>query len=261
MTKDFDYRLFVEIPATASLTISTILANPRQCLPGEMVSACENIQLRLEPSELPLPRESLEFATFVVKGFFSLAHRTGLYNRQKMVWRGIGRIVEIKITRPKSGWLRKVDEPYAEFTFFDSRSRCVIWACMLDWQATGRFSKEKGRKKFIAHCLKRVKKIQEKEEHLIGAFIGLPSPICKPVLAMISRLTGGTDPIRRYEALLPAPMNIACNLLETSIDPVSPHSLRIELISPRLKSPQNLVSIVGSYHADIESGGGLHQPL
>jgi len=237
MTKDFDYRLFVEVPSNGSLTLTTVLSTPRQCSPGEVLSACENMELTTDSTNHSLPPHLKDFAGFVVKDFFALAHRTGLYNRQQALWKAIGRVVEIKIDRPQIGWFKKTEAPYADFFFFDSKGNCVIWACLLDLPSEStQYAQEKGRKRFISDCISRAKKFKKEEETLAGLFIGLPEPIGEPVFAMVARLTGAKDPIRRYEALLPAPLEIPCNLLQTKSNRAEEGSLEIELAYPRLKS-------------------------
>jgi hypothetical protein len=242
MTKDFDYRILVKVSSNASLTITTVLSAPRKCMPGEVLSACRNIELASEP-EL-VPRSWLDFVAFVVKDFFALAHRTGLYNRQTALWTAIGRVVEVKVVRPQTGIFTSVDEPYADFSFFDGRGNRIIWATLLDLQPKdARLLKDKGLKRFIADSIRRAEKIQKKEGKLSGLFIGLPGPITEPVFDVVARLTGASDPVGRYEALLPAPMKIPLNLLATTPLVSDESSIQITLSSPRLRTKSSDAAI------------------
>jgi hypothetical protein len=237
MTKDFDYRILVKVSPNASLTITTVLSSPRQCAPGEVLAACQNIVFKPEPEEFPPPW--LDFTAFILKDFFAFAHRTGLYNRQHAVWRSIGRIVEAKIVRPQTGIFTAVDKPYADFSFYDARGKRIVWATLLDAQPKdAKIVKDKGLKRFINDSIKRAEKIQKKEGSLNGLFIGLPGPISEPVVDVVAHLTGAKDPVGRYEALLPAPMNI-------SLDLVSVHPGQIALAYPRFKA-KNSGAAVGA---------------
>jgi hypothetical protein len=240
MTKDFDYRILVKVSPNASLTITTVLSAPRQCAPQEVLVACQNIELTAEPAEFPLLW--LDFASFVLKEFFSYAHRTGLYNRQHALWRAIGRIVEVRIVRPQTGLFTAVDEPYADFSFYDARANRIVWATLLDGQPKdARSWTDKGLKHFINDSIKRAEKIQKKEGNLSGLFIGMPGQISAPVLDVVARLTGGAaDPVGRYEALLPAPMNISLDLVSFVLHAGEEKASQFALAYPILKAKSGI---------------------
>jgi len=213
MTKDFDYRILVNVSSNASLTITTVLSAPRKCTPGEVLSACESIELAHEPADFP--RQWLDFAAFILKDFFVLAHRSGLYNRQLPLWTAIGRITNIKVVRPQTGLFTVVDAPYADLSFYDSRGNRLIWTTLLDPLTDANLLKDKPLKTFITDAIHRAEKIQRKENNLKGMFIALPGPLSAPVLDVVARLTKTADPIGRYESLLPS-LQIPLNLLSTT---------------------------------------------
>jgi len=239
MTKDFDYRILVKVSPNASLTITTVLSAPRQCAPGEVLAACQNIDLLPEAEQFPSPW--LDFASFILKDFFVFAHRTDLYNRQHALWRAIGRIVEVQVVRPQTGLFTSVDEPYADFSFYDARANRIVWATLLDAEPKdARISSEKGLKRFINDSIKRAERIQKKEGALSGLFIGMPGPILEPVLDVVARLTGGaSDPVGRYEALLPHPMNISLDLVSVTAPEVPGKPSQINLAYPNLKTKKS----------------------
>jgi hypothetical protein len=241
MTKDFDYRILVKVSSNASLTITTVLSAPRKCMPGEVLSACLNIELAPEPDDFP--RFWLDFAGFVVKDFFALAHRTGLYNRQNALWTAIGRVVEVKVVRAQTGIFTVADEPYADFSFFDGRGNRLIWATLLDFKPNdAKMLTDKGLKRFIADSIRRAEKIQKKDGSLSGLFIGLPGPISEPVYDVVAHLTGASDPVGRYEALLPS-LKIPLNLLSATPSKTESRTLQFTLASPRLRTKPNNVEV------------------
>jgi hypothetical protein len=245
MTKDFDYRILVRVSENASLPITTVFSAPRQCTPGEVLSAYETIAVMPEDEEMP--QSWLNFATFIAKDFFLLAHRTGLYNRQNTLWRTIGRIVEVKAIRPPRGLFARTDKPFAHFSFFDGRGNRVIWAVLVDQPPKGsKLDTDKGRKKFIFQAIKTAEKIQKKEGSLNGLFIGLSGPVSESVLDVVARITGASNPVKRYEALLPQPLNVPLNMVSFEQSDGEANSMQFRLCYPRLRPKGVAVDLTGA---------------
>jgi len=234
MTKHFDYRIVVNVSPNASLTITTVLSAPRKCTPAEVLSACQSIEFTCVPESFP--RQWSDFAAFILKDFFVLAHRSGLYNRQLSLWSAIGRITSIKAQRPQRGIFTVVDAPYAELSFYDNRGNRLIWSTLLDSSSDATLSTDKHLKTFITEAIQRAEKIQRKESSLRGIFIGLPAPISPKVLDLVAHLTKSSDPVGRYESLLAPPLQIPLNLISMTPNPDSP--TKVSLIHPPLRQPK-----------------------
>ena len=253
MAKQIDYRLLVKIVTNTTLTVSTILNEPRHCTPVDVLSASQTIQF--QPESEGIADHLQRFAEFIVRDFFVVAHRTGLYNRQRLLWQATGRVAEIKLTRalvaktfaqtfenPLTSF-NKVNAPYVDYSFRDGRGNLLIWASFLDQpEPKEKFKSEKSYAKAIEHFLvmaiERAHLVKKRETNLQGIFIGLPDPVPNMVLNYMTKVTEATDPVRRYEAILQPPMSIHCNIIGTAFGANDVAELSMHVVYPPLKALQ-----------------------
>jgi len=234
MAKQFDYRLLIKVGTNNAFTLTTVLSAPRQCLPADVLAACQNITLEAENSETP--RHFSIFATYVISEYFALAHRTGLYNRQRGLWEAIGRVVEVRVKRPQFGIFNKVNAPFVDFSCLDSKGQTLIFASLLDEVGSeSKYETDSGLKKYVEEAIKRAGKEKKRGAPLAGIFLGLPNPMPKTVLDMVARQTGASDPVARYESMLPDPLSVPLNLIGFSWIGDGSGRMRVQFSHPQLK--------------------------
>ncbi len=150
-----------------------LFSSPRQCRPVDIKAASASIELIAQRSDMPIALEA--FASFITLGFFSLAHRTGLYNRQRNLWESIGRVAEIRCQRPTRGLFTKINEPFVDVHCLDAKGNIVIFGSLADAHLGSDNLKIK--RQFVTKALKRAKAIKRAQGFLFGIFLGLQGAI------------------------------------------------------------------------------------
>lgn len=210
MTVPMTVTIEIKVRNPAAYTLNTVVASPRTCTPTDIKIASANIEV-VSSTDKPQPL-MLEFVDFIVRDFFTLAHRSGLYNRQKPLWECIARLTRVNFHQVTQGIFKKVELPVFDLIFEDSLSAPQIYACIL--KADASWKEEKKVLESIRDFLKRVEQQQKKQNTLRGVFYCAPSPFPETVLKKVHEMTGSQDPISRYESLLPQPIMLPINLVE-----------------------------------------------
>ena len=63
----------------------------------------------------------------------------------------------------------------------------------------------------------RAEKLRSSKGTLAGVFLVYPKPFPEKVLKIIEELTGASDPVGRFESILPEPLLVPIDLLEVDI--------------------------------------------
>jgi hypothetical protein len=227
MTKQIDYQIAIKTAYNSNFTITNVLSAPRQCRPVDVKAALAGIELF--PLTAKIPDYLSAVVSFIIVDFFALAHSTGLYNRQKMLWESSGRVVQVDIYRPRTGIFRKKSAPCNDLHFIDSQGNILIFCSMADMLVT-----DKDRKTFVKGALTRAENIHKKQGFLHGIFLALDSPMPEVVSSMVAKMTNAADPVGRYESMLPEPINAPLNLL--AVDRSAVEACRVVLAHPYLKT-------------------------
>jgi hypothetical protein len=227
MPKTTTYKLSIKSANEIGFTLQSVVAEPRQCNPLDLQAACANLSLVAEGEEPP--KLATQLVQFLLTDFFALAHRTGLYNRQKKLWEALSRLIEVKISRLNYGIFGKTDLPILEFLFTDGLGKVLVLARLFEPSQTDAFNleNEKDCKNLLQSAVQRSEKLRSENPAFAGLFLCWPSPIATSVVKTVEQLTGASDPIARYESLLPGPFGVCIDLLEFS------HS-EFSLVHPKL---------------------------
>lgn len=156
---------------------------------------------------------------YVLTEFFTLAHRTGLYNRQKLLWESIGRVNDVAVHRLRQGLFSKTDLPYFDLHFQDSKGRPVLLASVAEPDAVlgSDNDVERKLKDSVKTLQQRAEKLRSKGGTLSGVFLVYPKPFPENVLKIIEDLTGASDPVGKFESILPEPLLMPIDLLEVDL--------------------------------------------
>jgi hypothetical protein len=225
MTEPKSYTFDIKVLDGEKIGFHAITQAPRSFRPRDLESASKNISIDAKDSRAPEGLNTL--LRFLLTDFFVFLHRTGLYNRQRRLWDGLARVSSATAEQVVSGIFSKTSWPCFDLSLKDSRLRKVALARLIipdyDWD-------DKLYGKFLKSLLKQA----EKDEGVCGLFICCKEPFPASLKLEVERLTTASDPVLRYESLLPPPVSASLNLLEmsTNIDGQS----QIRLIHPDLSS-------------------------
>ncbi|HEY9784583.1 MAG TPA: hypothetical protein V6D17_04210 [Candidatus Obscuribacterales bacterium] len=209
MTSSQRHTIEIKVRNPAAYTLTTVAASPRTCTPTDIKIAGANVQIDCG-SEAP-PNEVVEFIDFLVTQFFALAHKSGLYNRQRVLWECIARSTRVTANKVSQGMFKKIELPVFDLFFEDGQGMPMLFATLL--QRDKIFDDQKQKAEAFKDCLKRLEHAQRKQNTMRGLFFCCPDPFPESVLARVGELTGAHDPVARYESLLPQPWSIPINLI------------------------------------------------
>ena len=228
MTKQIDYRMAIKTAYNSSFTITSVLSAPRQCRPVDVKAALSGIELVYLTAQIP--NDLAAVVSFIIVDFFTLAHSTGLYNRQKMLWESIGRVVQVDMSRPQIGlFFKRTSAPWVDLYFRDGKGNVLLFASLTDPQPN-----IADKKQFIKGVISRAEEIQKRQGFLHGIFLAMDSPIPELVSEMVERMTNASDPVGKYESLLPAPLQIPMNIL--AVESTEGELPTVTLAHPYLKA-------------------------
>ncbi|PWU02652.1 MAG: hypothetical protein C5B53_01410 [Candidatus Melainabacteria bacterium] len=231
MAQQTNYRIFVKPTQAGAFNLAKVLNAPRHASPVDVKAACTSFELVGETEDIPEDIEA--FASFVMTDFFALAHRTGLYNRQRALWDAVGRINEILMTRPLRGLFIKVNQPFVDLRFVDLRGNTLIFGSIMDRETNQ--SAPANISRFVNKALERAGRIHKRQGYLFGVFLALPEEIPEAVQATIDRMTQADDPVARYESKLPPPISAPLNLLKIEALPGESTRVKLSLAHPNLR--------------------------
>lgn len=204
----------IKVRNPAAYTLNHVVAEARSCAPQDLNLACANVDLSETTGKVVA--EVSEFVNFVVTDFFSLLHRSGLYNRQKALWESIGRATKVSIYPVTQGLFRKEDLPIFDVHFEDPSASTTVFALVV--QSHAKWKDEKYVIGTFKELLHRAGQLDRKRPSLRAILIVAPKPFSKALLTQVEKMIGGQDPLARYESVLPAPLNVHIDLIEYGSD-------------------------------------------
>lgn len=222
------YKLQIKCVDPGDFTLNSVITAPRVCTPLNVATACKNIDIEAESEQTPpLVKEC---ARFLLSDFFALAHRTGLYNRQRVLWESLGRVTEVEVKRRRQGVFQKTELPLLDLFFNDGKGRMAIFGILVE--DPDYLDDDKKRREFFKATLAQAVKLRSSKGLNGGIVIFCPEPIPNNVLSEIVKQTSGDDPIARYESLLPDPVSLALDLVEYGWPTNDPDQVQLRLAYP-----------------------------
>ncbi len=198
------YKFDVQVLNSEAISPDSIVRSPRTFKPQDLLAARQNMDIICSsPDPAPAVAELVEF---ILGDFFIQAHRTGLYNRQKNLWESLSKVTSVSVFQLRSGIFKRVPVPLFDLHLQDFRGRPFILGHLVDptFEA-GKTSSETLLKRFLRRA--------EKLPGLTGLFFCCPAQEAQSLRTAVSKLTGGDDPVGRYEARLPEPLSVPLNLV------------------------------------------------
>lgn len=236
------YKYKVSVINEDGISLNSIVRSPRLYKPADLLAACSNTEIVCTSGEPGLPVRSL--VGYLLNEFFVYLHRTGLYNRQKNMWESISRVVGVNVYQRKRGIFKKQMLPMYDLHLVDYRQRPLIATHlvepgmeMTDKQLSGSLNA------FLGRC--------QRQTGLVGVIFAAPGPFPEALLDKISKLTGGDDPVARYESILQSPPAVPLDLLEVMLpkdleepDSAEKHDPWFRLVHPNLSATRPRAAIV-----------------
>ncbi|MBS1956812.1 MAG: hypothetical protein JST89_21665 [Cyanobacteria bacterium SZAS-4] len=239
MPNSATYKLSITTENSSSHTLNSVVMQPRVSTPIDLQAATSNIKVE---SDSDCPPMLQTVVRYIFTEFFSLAHRTGLYNRQKLLWESIARINDVAVHRLQQGLFSKTNLPYYDLHFQDSKGRPLLLACVAEPEAVmgADADGERKMKDAVKALQQRAEKLRSKGGTLSGVFLVYPKPFPENVLKIVEDLTGASDPVGKFESILPEPLLIPIDLLEVNLEQLE-SSAEINMDAMRLVHPDLVV--------------------
>jgi len=202
------YKFSVSMPNPEGLSLLSIVRTPRVYKPSDLATACLNLEIA--PSHGEPPDRVVRLCRYLILDFFTMAHRTGLYNRQRNLWEALSKVTAIQVVQHSRGVFRKVVLPLYDVHLQDYKGKTMVLALFVE-------PEHPLTEKQYASALKRLVKTAERHPGLYGVFFCALEPLPPSFIKMVAGLTGGDDPVAKYESLLPEPNSCSFNLLGISL--------------------------------------------
>lgn len=184
---------------TDAFGLFSVVANPRSVTPYDVKRAGENIGLEFTGKKPA--RDVVSLVNYVLSGYFEMAHRTGLYNRQKELWESISRLTSCKVEVVRQGLLVPIRIPVFDIVFYNNQNNPLVIARLVKPQKRKDFDKRATR--YLTSFITKVNKLQSRKQTLTGAIICVPSPAPAAVIQKIQQKVGANDPVNRFDSRLP----------------------------------------------------------
>jgi hypothetical protein len=199
------YRYRVNLLNSEAINFKTVVSNPRIYKPQDLHAASGNVEIVSLQGEDPNPFVEC-LVEYVVTEFFSMAHRTGLYNRQKVLWESMSKITDVEIFQHTKGIFRKTPLPIFDLNFLDHKKKILIISRLV--QPDAGISD-----KVLQRLLKDLIHKASRTELPVGLFFCAGEPFPASICRQVAKMTNADDPVGKYESLLPAPHSIPLDLL------------------------------------------------
>jgi hypothetical protein len=231
------FRYQINLINSDLLGLGTVVRNPRVYKPQDLESACQNLEI-LPVGGQPPDAYIQRLVEFVLRDFFAMAHRTGLYNRQKVLWESLSKVTGIAVDQHQKGLFRKTPLPVFDLEFQDHKDRTLILARLVEPEYEADES-------YLTRLLKDLLERAKRTGGLVGLFFCSPAPLPDALRRKVGKLTRVEDPVAKYESLLPEPLGIPLDLLEidteTSREPAQAHGAAgIRLVHPDLTATRRV---------------------
>ena len=217
-------------------TLQKVAQAPRSLSPLDLTSAGENLVIEFANPENH-HKEVDSFLRYLFLEFFVSAHSTGLYNRQQNLWESIAKVSAGNFSQLTKGIFSKKELPVYEIRLNNSLDKTLIVAWFVDEIEDEQPVKEL--LQYLNDLIKKINKIRLGENVLTGAFLAVESPVDEEFVDKIKKLTGGDDPVARYDSRLPEPASIPLNLVEWSEEP-EVDVLKFKLVHPHIPQRSKL---------------------
>jgi hypothetical protein len=227
------HKLTIKCPNPATYSLPFVTSQPRVCKQIDVAAACENLEIE---EDSPTPSLVMSVVRYIMQDFFAIAHRTGLYNRQKGLWESLGRVEYIEAFRLQQGLFSKKDLPFFQLHFNDNKGRLLLFAQVAEEGAMTGDDLDYRQKESVKSFLSKADKLRAAKGGLFGMFLVYPKPFPENVLRMIEKMTGASDPVGKFESVLPEPLLVPIDLLqmETTLLQTKNESEAVQLIHPNL---------------------------
>jgi len=246
------YKLTVKCPNPENYSLASVISQPRTCKQIDVAAACRNLEIEAAAAT---PELLQAVVAYILTDFFAIAHRTGLYNRQKGLWEAIARVGEVDAFRLKQGIFAKADLPFFDLHFNDSKGRLLFYAHVVEAEPVGTEAQlVRKQKELVKSVFSRADKLRAAKGQLFGVFLVCPKPFPEIVLKMIEKATDGADPVGRFESLLPEPLLVPIDLLQVDTDALSQDESAVQLVHPNLGA-RGLTSAPASGARGGDGGG------
>lgn len=200
-----DFTLTFSLQNIEDFSLDAIARSPRNFRPGDLVNACNNVVISWVDKEPP--PHIVAIAKYIVVDFFALAHGSGLYNRQSKLWEALAKVASAQVFFVRKGFLQKEVLPEFDMILLDHKGRALL-AVHYDAPVAASVGTHDYMRSF-KEFLKRTKLRQG----IAGLILCYPAPFPENVRNFVSKETNATDPVQRYESVLPA-LNVAIDLME-----------------------------------------------
>jgi hypothetical protein len=188
------FSVIVKNAEPEAFNLGSVTQAPRSAAARDLEAACEN--LVFEPSDNKIPDLVLAAIKFVMTGYFSDAHQSGLYNRQLRLWETISKIAVVEVQPVTKGFFQKVTLPVYELVFKTVTGKVPIVALVIEPSATA------SHLELLKDFLAKVAKIQAQSGNQVkGAFVVCDSPFPPAILSFVEKAIGAG----RFDSILPPP--------------------------------------------------------
>lgn len=208
MKEQTPYKLTVTCPNPEGATLHKIVESPRTAKPADLELAARNLSVARSNDNCPVLIEHV--IRYLLTDFFALAHRTGLYNRQLTFWETLSKISHLEVEQLSTGIFSPKLVPVYQVSFFDFRQRTLILASVIAAQ-------NGDQKKLAEFTLSELIAKAKKTPGVTGLAVFAPQSMSPMLIEKISKATNASDPVAKYESLLPAPLSIPIDLFEYSL--------------------------------------------
>lgn len=241
MPETATYRFNVNQVNPEAINFKTVVTNPRIYKPQDLQIASANLEI------VPLQEGATNphvqcLVDFIVTEFFSMAHRTGLYNRQRALWESASRITDVEVYQHTKGIFQRSPLPIFDLVFLDHKKRTLIMSRLVE---PGSGTSEK----VLQRLLKQFIRNATRTEGRLGLFFCAGEPFPVSVCNQVAKMTNADDPVGKYESMLPEPLSIPLDLLAMD----SPAQVEAEDGTPSVQS-------IRLAHPDLTVGRRAHAP-
>jgi hypothetical protein len=231
MSSSATYKLQIKCADAQEFTLNSVIGAPRTCTPFNLAAACKNVLVESSAPEAPFLVSAC--TQYLLTEFFSLAHRTGLYNRQRPLWEALARITEVEAHRLRQGFFQKVDLPSLDLYGKDGRDRVILLANVAEDEALG--GDDRKPIEYLKGLLGRAEKLKNSRGLSGGIILFCPRPFPDAIVNNIIKQTSGNDPVARYESLLGEPLAMSIDLVEFELEEDGNRSaVQFRLVHPPL---------------------------
>ncbi|GEM_PF-478023 len=197
-----------------AFNLGSVTQAPRSATSLDLQAASGN--LLFEPSN-KVSDLVLAAAKFVLTDYFIQAHQSGLYNRQIKLWEALAKIAVVDVKQLSRGIFQKVALPVYELNFKTSAGQILVSALVVEPLFSKTVQNEKNshaQLDLFKEFLGRVAKMQARHgDQVRGVFLFFDSPFPPAVLTYVEKATGASDPVAKFDSILPAPYNTHVNLV------------------------------------------------